>query len=265
MFGNLSSKQKFIIQSVLILLSLVYVIPLFNVLLLSFRGGANENYTQLFKTGMPIGRMLFNSFLVSFLQVIFIVFISSISAFAFSKMDFKFKGILYTLVMLTMSIPLIALMTPLFTILKGLHLTNTYAALVLPAATFYMPVAILIQKNYYDALGNEMMEAALVDGSSWFGIYKNIYFPIGLPATINVVVFAFMQSWNDYLNPLLFSKTMDMYTFPMAIVSVTTTIRGSRPEVVAACLVIMAIPSIILYISLQKYLGEGMTAGAVKG
>lgn len=265
MFSNMSFKQKLIIQAVLVFLSMIYIIPLINALILSLRGGGVENYKQLFSTGMPLGRMLFNSFFVAFLQVVLIVFVSSISAFAFSKMDFKYKNIIYTLVMLTMSIPLISFMTPLFTILKGLKLTNTYTALVLPAATFWMPVAILIQKNYYDSLGNELMEAARVDGCNWFTIYKKIYFPIGMPATINVIVFAFMQSWNDYLNPLLFSKTMDMYTFPMAVVSITTTIRGSRPEVVAACLVIMAIPSILLYVSLQKYLGEGMTAGAVKG
>lgn len=265
MLANISTKQKITMQVVLCVLATIYIIPLVNVLLLSFRGGAANNYSALFNAGMPIGRMLFNSFLVAGLQVALIVFVSSMSAFAFSKMDFKFKNFIYTLVLLTMSIPLISLMTPLFSILKGLKLTNTYFALVVPAATIWMPVGVLIQKNYYDSIGNELVEAARVDGCSWFKIYKDIYFPLGLPATINVIVFAFMQSWNDYLNPLLFSKTMEMYTFPMAVVSITTTIRGSRPEVVAACLVVMAIPSIVLYISLQKYLGEGMTAGAVKG
>jgi len=265
MFKALSKTQVLVIQGMLIVMAAIFSVPMLNVLIFSFRGGGLDNYRVLFDAGMPISRMLFNSVLVSFLQVLVIVGVSSLAAFSFSKMQFRGKNILYMLVMLTMSIPMISLMTPLFTIMKTLKLMNTYIALVLPAATLWMPVAVLIQKNYYDALGNELMEAALIDGCSWFRIFRSIYFPIGMPATINVIVFAFMNAWNDYLNPLLFSKTMDMYTFPMAVVSITTTIRGSRLEVVFACLVIMAIPSILLYLALQKYLGEGMIAGSVKG
>lgn len=265
MFRSLSLVQKLAIQGILFAIGVVYFIPLLNVVLLSFNADGIGNYQALLHTGMPVGRMLFNSILVSILQVVVIVAVSSISAFAFSKMRFPGKTVLYTLVMLTMSIPMISLMTPLFTIMKTIRMMNTYVALVFPAATLWMPVAVLIQKGYYDSIGNEAVEAALVDGCPWYRIFWNIYFPMGLPATINVVVFAFMNAWNDYLNPLLFSKTMDMYTFPMAVVSITTTIRGSRPEVVAACLVVMAIPSIGLYLALQKYLGEGMTAGGVKG
>lgn len=264
MFRALSKNQMLIMQGLLSILAMFYLIPMLNVLIFSFNAGGLENYRVLFHAGMPIGRMLFNSLIVSAGQVFVIVAVSSLAAFAFSKLNFRGKNFLYLIVMLTMSIPMISLMTPLFTIMKNLRLMNTYWALILPAATLWMPVAVLIQKNYYDALSSELMEAALIDGCSWFRIFISIYFPMGLPATINVVVFAFMNAWNDYLNPLLFSKTMDMYTFPMAVVSITTTIRGSRLEVVFACLVIMAIPSILLYLALQKYLGEGMIAGGVK-
>ena len=265
MFKRLTVVQIIIIQIILILVSLIFLIPLINVFRLSLRGGGFENYKTLFSTGMPIGRIFLNSLFVCALQIILIVSVSSIASFAFSKFRFRGKKILYTLVMLSMSIPMIACLTPLFTIMKTLSAHNTYFALTVPFATFWMPVAILIQKNYYDSIGNEMMEAAIVDGCSWFRIFKDIYFPLGTPATVNVIVFAFIAGWNDYVNPLLFSKTEEMYTLPMAIVAVTTTIRGSRPEVVYACCVIMAIPSIFVYITLQKYLGQGMTAGAVKG
>ena len=96
-------------------------------------------------------------------------------------------------------------------------------------------------------------------------IWYSVYAPLSKPATVNVIVFAFINSWNDYLNPLLFSRTEEMRTLPMAVISLSSSIHGARPEIIFACLVIMAIPSIIIYLFFQKHLGEGMTSGAVKG
>jgi ABC-type glycerol-3-phosphate transport system permease component len=265
MFKKLTRAQAALIQAILAATSLAFLLPLVNVVALSFRGGGWGNYRILFSTGLPLGRMFLNSMVVCALQVALIVCVSSIAAFAFSKLNFRGRDFIYALTLLSMSIPMMACLTPLFTIMKALNANNTYFALVVPFATFWMPVAVLIQKNYYDSIGNEMMEAAVMDGLSWFQIFRRIYFPLGLPAVVNVIVFAFIAGWNDFVNPMLFSKSQDMYTFPMAISAVTTSIRGSKPEVVFACCVIMAIPSVAVYLGLQKYLGQGMTAGAVKG
>ena len=105
----------------------------------------------------------------------------------------------------------------------------------------------------------------MMEGGGFFTAWWKVYLPVSRPATVNVVVFAFINSWNDYLNPLLFSRTDDMKTLPMAVVALTNSIYGARPEVVAACLVIMAVPSVGVYLLLSNYLGEGMTAGSVKG
>lgn len=265
MFRHLPLAQKIVIQLVLLVLGIIYATPLLNVVLLSFRGGGLDNYRRLFSLGMPLGRMVINSIFVSTLQVLLIVIIGSLAAFSFSKINFRGKNILYAVVILCMTIPMISLITPLFTILRRFDMLNTYRALVLPSATMWLPVAVIIFKNYYDGLPNELLESAVLDGCSWFNIFRHIFFPMGKPATVNVVIFAFMHAWNDFLNPLLFSRTLDMYTLPMAVNAVTTTREGSRPEIVFATLVIMAIPSLLVYIGLQKYLGEGMTAGSLKG
>lgn len=265
MFKQLSFAGRTIIQTVLCLLAIIYILPLFNVVRGSLSNGGLNNYFELFNMGLPIWRMIFNSLAISFLQVIVIVMVSSMASFSFSKLEFKLKNVLYTIIMLTMALSMLCLIIPLFQTIKFLGLSNSYFAMVLPGATFWLPVAILIQKNYYDSLGKELMEATLMDGGSYWTCFWRVYFPLGKPATINVIVFAFMNSWNDYLNPLLFARDQSMYTLPMAVVSLTTTIKGSRNEVVFACLVIMAIPSLILYLFLQDQLGEGMTAGSVKG
>ncbi len=265
MFKNISLKEKIIIQSILCVLAVIYIIPLANVVVSSFQGAGIGNYTYLFTSGFPIVRMIFNSFVVSILQVVLIVAVSSLSAFAFSKIRFPGRDFIFLLITLTMSISMICFISPLFLTMRALGWMNSYKALIFPAATFWMPVAILILKNYYDSMGTELLEANMIEGGGFFTAWSKIYAPLSKPAAVNVVVFAFINSWNDYLNPLLFSRTEEMRTLPMAVVSLTSSIYGARPEVVFACLVIMALPSVLVYLLLQDQLGEGMTAGAVKG
>ena len=265
MFKNLSIAQKIIIQGLLILLTVINLIPLSNVLISSFAGAGFGNYTYLFTSGFPILRMIFNSIFVSVMQVLLIIAVSSPAAFAFSKLHFPGRNAIFLLLVLTMSISMLCFITPLFQTMKQLGWINTYMALILPAATFWMPVAVLIQKSYFDSLRYELMEASMIEGAGFFTIWLKIYAPLSRPAMVNVIVFAFINSWNDYLNPLLFARTEEMRTLPMAVVSLTSSIYGARPEVVFACLVIMAIPSILVYLIFQNHLGEGMTSGAVKG
>lgn len=265
MFKKTNFREKVIIQVLLLLLATLYIIPLSNVVISSFSGAGIGNYTYLFTAGFPIIRMIFNSVLVSFLQVTLIVLVASPAAFAFSKIRFPGRDIIFMVIMLTMSISMICFISPLFQTLKTLGWINTYAALVLPAATFWIPIAILILKNYFDSLGNELLEATMIEGGGFFIAWLKIYAPLSKPATVNVIVFAFINSWNDYINPLLFSRTEEMRTLPMAVISLTSSIHGARPEVVFACLVIMAIPSVLVYLLFQDQLGEGMTSGSVKG
>lgn len=265
MFKSINKKEKIITQTLLVLLSFIYITPIIYVIISSFAGAGFGNYTYLFTSGFPILRMIFNSVFISVMQVLLILAVSSPAAFSFSKIHYPFRDTLYLLIMLIMSITLLSFITPLFQTMKFLGWINTYAALILPAATFWMPVAILILKNYFDSIGNELMEATKIEGGGYFTIWYKVYAPLSKPAMVNVVVFAFINSWNDYLNPLLFSRTVDMRTLPMAVISLTSSIYGARPEIVFACLVIMAIPSIIIYLLFQRHLGEGMISGAVKG
>lgn len=265
MFTKQSKREKIVIQSILIFLGILYIIPLANVLLSSFKGAGAGNYTYLFTSGFPIARMITNSAVVSILQVTLITAVASLSGFAFSKIRFPGRNFIYMLILLTMSISMLCFITPLFQTMKALGWVNTYMALIFPAATFWMPVAILILKNYYDSLGMEYLEAVMMEGGGFFTAWFKVYAPLSKPAAVNVIVFAFINSWNDYLNPLLFSRTEEMRTLPMAVISLSSSIYGARPEVIFACLVIMAVPSILIYLLLQDHLGEGMTSGAIKG
>ena len=265
MFKKLSLAQKIGIELLLCLIGIMYIIPLANVAISSLGGAGIGNYAYLFTSGFPIARMILNSFVVSIMQVALIVAVASPAAFAFSKIRFPGRDVVYLVIMLTMSISMLCFITPLFRTMKALGWMNSYQALVLPAATYWMPVAILILKNYFDSLGRELLEATTIEGGGFFTAWLKVYAPISKPAIVNVIVLGFITSWNDYLNPLLFSRTENMRTLPMAVVSLTSSIYGARPEVVSACLVIMAVPSVLVYLFLQDQLGEGMTSGSVKG
>ena len=190
MLNSVSKKESIITQSILTLISVVYLIPMVYVVYSSFKGAGASNYTYLFTSGFPILRMIFNSVLISVLQVALIVIVSSPAAFSFSKINFPGRDSIYLIIMLTMSISLLCFITPLFQTMKILGWINTYAALILPAATFWLPVAILILKNYYDSLGNELMEATKIEGGGYFTIWYKVYAPLSKPAAVNVVVFA---------------------------------------------------------------------------
>ncbi|MBN2617820.1 MAG: carbohydrate ABC transporter permease, partial [Spirochaetales bacterium] len=135
MKNSVNLKEKIITQTVLIVLSIIFLLPMVYVLISSFKVAGIGNYTYLFTSGFPIVRMIFNSVLVSFLQVFLIVAVSSPAAFAFSKIKFPGRDIIFLIIMLTMSISLLCFITPLFQTMKALGWINTYAALVLPAAT----------------------------------------------------------------------------------------------------------------------------------
>lgn len=265
MFKQMSNRAKALTMALLTILAAIYVIPLANVVVQSLKGAGTSNYAYLFTSGFPIGRMIFNSVFVSVAQVFVILAVASPAAFAFSKIRFPGRDAIYLVIMLTMSISMLCFVTPLYQTMKALGWMNSYLAMIFPAATFWIPVGILILKNYYDSLGTELLEATMIEGGGFFVAWSRIYAPIAKPATINVIVFAFVNAWNDYLNPLLFARTEEMRTLPMAVLSLTSSIYGARPEVVYACLVVMAVPSIFVYLLLQKHLGDGMTAGAVKG
>ncbi len=167
MFKKLSLTGKIVIQTLLVFVGIIYLIPLVNVVVQSFNGAGIGNYTYLFTSGFPITRMIFNSFFISIMQVTLIIAVASPAAFAFSKIRFPGRDLIYMLIMLTMSISMLCFITPLYQTMKTLGWMNTYLAMILPAATFWIPVGILILKNYYDSLGMELLEATMIEGGGF--------------------------------------------------------------------------------------------------
>lgn len=268
MYGKLSKLQKAFIFIVLVLCAVIWLYPLAQSVIQSLKIKGVENYAAVINNPkVNYFRVLFNSLFISVCTSLAVTVIASLAAYAFSKLEFPMKNMLYYLLLACLALPPVAVMTPLFFTMKTLKMTNTYTSLIIPLVAFNAPFMLMILKNYFDTIPNEILEAASIDGAPIFKVYRTVMLPLGIPALINVLVLTFIYSWNDFLIPLLFVRKESMYTVTLATSFYTST-KNQTPEMVAqlyAALILMALPSVIIYMFCQRYIQEGLTSGAVKG
>lgn len=268
MFSNLKKTERFIIQLILILFFILWMYPITQSIIESLKIKGLDNYLAVLKyPKINYPRVLFNSFFIAISSSFVVTVIASLAAYAFSKMKFVFKNVLYYSLLACLAIPAAAVMTPMFFTAKALHMMNSYRSLILPLVAFNAPFMLMVLKNYFDSIPDTILEAASIDGSSTFRTYATIIMPLGLPAIVNVAVLTFIYSWNDFLIPLLFVRKEQMYTVTLAT-QFFTAAKNQTPEMVAqlyAALMLMTLPSILIYMFSQKYLQAGLTTGAIKG
>lgn len=207
-----------------------------------------------------------NSLLISVGTAVIVMLITTLGGYAFSKMQFKGKNVIYLMLLACLAVPIAAVTMPLFFTVKNLNLMGSYMGVILPLVAFNAPMMLMVVRNYFDGIPDEIIEAAIIDGCSRFHIYRKIMIPLSVPVLANVGVLTFVYSWNDYLVPLLFVRDESHYTVTLAATYFMET-RSQTPEMMAqlyAALIMMTIPSVIVYLFSQKYLQSGITAGAVK-
>jgi raffinose/stachyose/melibiose transport system permease protein len=248
-------------------LAAVWLYPMIESLHQSLKINGFHNYLAVIHyPGIDYFRTLFNSFFISVSTCLLVTLFSSLGAYCFSKMKFFMRPVLYYALLACLAIPPAAVISPLFVTAKTLGVMNSYWAVILPLAAFNAPFMLLIIKNYFDAVPDSILEAATIDGCSRFRMYYTIMIPLGLPAILNVAVLTFIYSWNDFLMPLMFIREKSMFTVTLASQFFSGTVNQT-PEMVAqlyAALILMTIPSLILYFFSQRFLKAGLTAGAVK-
>ncbi|MEA5077453.1 MAG: carbohydrate ABC transporter permease [Anaerolineaceae bacterium] len=267
MFGKLKLYQKVLIETCLIITSAIWLYPLLQSVKKSLAvNGLGNYYLVLTSPRIDVVRCVINSFFIAVSVSLVVLVLVTLAAFAFSKMDFWGKDFLYNAVLVCLTISFVAVMTPLFFTIKSLGLMNSYFSLILPMVAFQAPFLLLILKNYFDTIPNDLLEAANIDGASSLQALLLIMVPLGKPALVNVVMLGFINSWNEYSIPLLFVSQKKMYTVTLATTFFTGT-QFQTPDMVAqlyATLILMTIPSILIYIFAQRYMQAGLTAGAVK-
>jgi len=267
MFSHLRISQKVVIQVILIFISVIWIVPLFTAVVESLKIGGFNNYLLVLnhpKISLP--RVTYNSFFIATVSCLAVTFMVALAGYAFSKMQFKGKSIFYYSLLVCLAIPPAAILTPLLITTKVLGLMDTHIAVILPVVALQLPFMLMIVKNYFDTIPSPILEAARIDGCTSFKVFYMIIVPLAKPALINALVLTFISAWNEYLIPLLFIRKPAKYTVTLA----TTYFSGGMhqtPDLLAqqyAALILISLPSIVVYIFCQKYMQAGLTAGAVK-
>jgi multiple sugar transport system permease protein len=224
-----------------------------------------ENYLRLENVGAGWYVYAGNSVMVALGTVLLTILVAVPAGYGFSKFRFPGQTPLFIITMATMMIPFQSILTPLFLILKFLHLQNSLVGLVLIYVTFQLPFSIFMMRNAFDAVPKALIEAARIDGASQRTILMRIMLPIALPGVATVAMFAFLNSWNEFLAALIFISDQNKFTLPIMLVNVSSGLYGIIDwGALQAGITVTMVPCLVLFLLLQRYYVRGLTAGAVK-
>jgi raffinose/stachyose/melibiose transport system permease protein len=209
-------------------------------------------------------RLAFNSIIITGTTVFIVLALASLAAYAFARIDFILKEVIFLFFLVGLMLQAVALMIPLFQVNLQLGLLNTHAAIIGPYVALGMPFSILILRGFFQQLPKELEEAALIDGASRFRIYRSVLLPLTRPALATVGIFMGLASWNDFLLPMIMTQSTEMRTLPLGLITFVQTSMVVQDEQRFAMLVMMTVPVVILFLLLQRQFIRGLTAGAVK-
>lgn len=267
--------SKLILESIAVLLSFLILVPLYMIVIGSFKdkaGASNmnfalplkwhifSNYSEMIKNGgVLIG--LKNSFFVTILCVTLLVFICSMSAFVLQRRKTGFSNTLYNLIVLGLIIPLQII--PAYFICYYLNISSYMAAIIMLAVTNYS-FGTFLYTGFFKSIPRDIDESAILDGVGSFRLFFNIIFPLIKPVTVTLIIISFMSVWNDFGTTIYFLNSPSNFTVTLTVFNFLGT-YSSDWNLIFANVVIVSLPVVVLYLVLQKYIIDGMTAGSVKG
>ncbi len=223
-----------------------------------------EPYIGIFSPhAKPVGKWLLNSVIITFASTFFTIIISSISAYGITRFKFKGKSIYTFILLLVQMLPSTILIIPLFIYFKKLGLTDTLTGVVIGYITFTLPFCIWILWGFFKRIPVELEEAAMLDGCTQFGAFLKIMIPLATPGLAAVSLLAFLGCWNDYLFAFTLTSNIDQWTISIGLGSFVGE-HNTSIEFMMAASVVATIPTIVIFIWLEKYLVSGLTLGAIK-
>jgi multiple sugar transport system permease protein len=210
-----------------------------------------------------LGRSLLNSTIESGVAMILTVVIAVFAAYAFARLQFKFKRTIFVSVLATLLLPAYATLIPLYRIMASIGLVNTYIAVILVYVSGFLPLAIWILYNYFNSIPRELEEAAFVDGASAVKTLLRVIVPVAMPGIAAAAIISFLMGWAQFLFPLVL--TTDISTQPVTVIVAALDEQRIVPfTLLMACGVLAAAVPGILALILNRYIVEGIAAGAVK-
>lgn len=215
-----------------------------------------EHYGEAFSV-FPLGRYLLNSLLITALSTIGAMLSASLCAFGFSRIRWKGRELIFTVVLSSMLLPSAVTMIPVFLGWNAIGLTDTYLPLIIPSWFGGGAMNIFLLRQFFRMIPKEMDESARMDGAGYLQIYWNIILPLSKSVLVVVMLFAFMASWNDFLNPIIYLNDQMKYTISIGLQLFMTAYQTSWNQLMAAA-VIAVIPCVLLFLLGQRFIVEGI-------
>ena len=219
-----------------------------------------ENYGDIF-AGSSVFRWILNSTIVALGMTAGVLVLSSLAGYAFARLEFPGRKILFVLVLFGLAVPEQAVIIPRYQLFAALDLHNTYAGLMLPGMA--MPFGVFLMTQYFRAIPRDIDEAALLDNASQLGIFFRVLLPMTLPAQATLGIFTFLFAWNDYWWPLISGTNERMYTLTVGIAASQINFAESAGlGFLMAQAIFAALPILVVYLFFQKYIIRAVSGTA---
>ncbi|WP_144674583.1 carbohydrate ABC transporter permease [Arthrobacter sp. U41] len=218
-------------------------------------------YQEVFRQ-INVGLLVLNSALVTGLIALGQMASATLAGYAFARLDFRGKKAIFSLVLATMMVPVQVTIVPVFMLIRGMGLSDTLLALILPA----IPTAFgtFLMRQYFLGLPNDFAEAAALDGAGPWRIFRSVYVPLAVPGMAIVGILAFNFHWNEFFRPLILTISEQNFTLPLGLVTLQGNLGTGSISVVLAGVILSMLPALVVFIFGQRTLREGLTAGASK-
>lgn len=269
-------KSKVIAYVVLSFLALGTIIPFAWMLLSSFKSSNEvfsipmkvlpsvwhvENYQEIWRK-IPLLTFFKNTFKLTVITTLIQVFTSCFAAYGFAKVQFKGRDLLFVICVTTIAVPWQVYMVPQFALMSKISLTNSHLGLILMQA--FSAFGVFLMRQFMMGIPDELLEAARIDGLNEYGIFARIALPLAKPGIATLVIFTFVNIWNDFMGPMIYLNSTELKTIQLGIRMFISQF-GADYALIMAASVCSLIPVLIIFMICQKWFVAGITAGGVKG
>lgn len=273
---RVARSESALTHAVLIVAALVAAFPLASVIVTSLGGSGSSggsggagsagfgNYVEAWTQG-GFGSALLSSALVAITVVVVTAAVACLAGYALAHMRVPGGRIILGLLLIGLVLPYEVTVLPLYQMLAGWGLVDTYGALILPQVGLSVPLGVFWMRSFFASVPTELLEAARIDGATRFRILRSVLMPVAMPAVATLATILFLFTWNEFLLALvLVPQNQAVQTAPLSLSFFSGAQHGAQPDVTAAAAVLVALPIVIAYIVLQRRLITGLTEGAVK-
>ena len=225
-----------------------------------------DSYERLWTYQLGLPTYLFNSLGTALLTIAFTLALTVPAGYALARFEIPGKEVIFVVLLLALIVPYQALLTPMFLLFARVGLTNTLVGLAILHTAIQLPFSLYVLRNSLSAVPRELEEAAITDGASSWKVLLRICIPSATPAIVTVALFAFIQSWNEFLGALVLMSRGSSFTLPLILAAARTetSLGGTDWGMLQAGVTISIIPCVLVYLLLQRYYVSGLMSGAVK-